>query len=89
MKTIKKIIEKAEWTNQRREELRKWAIKIAGGCKIQTGEGDKKKYPCGTCFCMGLTKLLKQTSVYKEHNEPIDRINEVWRALLQIRNKKY
>ena len=90
MKNEKVKINWIDWSNQRREELRKWAIKVAGGCDIQSGAGDKKNYPCGTCFNSGLGRLLKEKNpLYKEHNKPVDRINEIWRGLLQIRDEKY
>ena len=75
---------------KRRNELRLWAIRVAGGCGIQEGAGDDKVYPCGTCFNVGLSFLVDgRSKIYKEHNEPVDRINEVWRYLLQIRDMDY
>jgi len=72
-----------------REELRQWAVKYTS-CDIQRGEGDKKDYPCGTCFCNLLENLIDiKSPQYNEHNEPVDRINEVWRFLLQLRDEKY
>lgn len=72
-----------------REDFRKLAIKIAGGCKIQEGENGKP-YPCGTCFCSGIGDLINdKAKEYNKHNEPADRINEVWRFLLQLRDEKY
>ena len=71
------------------KSFRNLVVDIAGGCKIQQGK-DGMTYPCGTCFCSGLSQLgldEKHTD-YKEHNEPVDRINEVWRAVLQIRDTK-
>lgn len=64
-----------------REALRKFLVKYTD-CDIQhTG------YPCGTCFMALLDRLgLDATKPeYKEHNTPRDRHNEVWRAILQIR----
>lgn len=67
-----------------KEELRKWAVKSTGGCDIQDG------WPCGTCFVYLLEKigLNPESPEYEEHNKPVDRINEVWRAILQIRETK-
>lgn len=83
-KPIKKEIK--ENAIKAREELRKWAVKWTK-CGIQEGI-DRKECPCGTCFCallenIGLNPRKKE---YKEHNVKVDRINEVWRALLQIRD---
>ena len=74
---------------QAREELRKWLVKWTGGCNIQTGI-DGKSYPCGTCttYLLGKIGLTSRKKIYKEHNKPVDRINEVWRAILQIRDAK-
>ena len=75
-----------ENSNQAREELRKWAVKWTR-CDIQKGQ-DGKGWPCGTCFCAMLKDigLNSRREEYQEHNKPIDRINEVWRAILQIRD---
>ena len=36
---------------------------------------------------MLLGKLLPHTAQeYVEHNDPVDRVNEVWRAILQLRD---
>jgi len=67
-----------------RESLKKWAVKYTAGCNIQSG------WPCGTCF-LDLLKELGldcESKEYDEHNEPVDRANEVWRAILQIRENK-
>jgi hypothetical protein len=49
-------------------------------CDVQNG------WPCGTCFLSTLSEVLDNTNPeYHNHNEPIDRDNEVWRAILQIR----
>jgi hypothetical protein len=71
-----------------REELRKWLIKNTK-CKIQVSNNGKA-YPCGTCVIhllnsIGLNPKVKE---YKLHNEKVDRLNEVWRAILQIRDAK-
>lgn len=70
-----------------REDLRKWLVKYSK-CDIQEGQGGD--WPCGTCVIgllsdMGLSARKKE---YKEHNDPVDRSNEVWRAILQIRDAK-
>lgn len=59
------------------EELRLWLVKHTG-CSIQYNG-----WPCGTCCCDFLAQLgVKEQGT---HNKPIDRVNEVWRAILQIR----
>lgn len=70
-----------------REDLRKWLVKYTK-CDIQEGIGGA--WPCGTCV-VGLLRdmgLNPHKADYKESNEPKDRINEVWRAILQIRDTK-
>jgi len=67
-----------------KEALRKWAVKYTAGCDIQ---GEDRGWPCGTCFItlldeLGLNSKKKE---YRQHNKPVDRANEVWRAILQIR----
>lgn len=60
-----------------KEELRQWAVKWTKCDAQHTG------YPCGTCFCHLLGELgVRETGL---HNDPVERTNEVWRALLQIR----
>ena len=72
-----------------RKTMRNWAVKISGGCTVQQGD-DGQTYPCGSCFCAGLGQLIDEKKAdYKEHNEPVDRINEVWRFLLQLRDEEY
>jgi hypothetical protein len=66
-----------------KEELRKWAVKYTGGYDLQSGG-----WPCGNCFINLLIGigLDKNDPQYHKHNPgPISRINEVWRAVLQIR----
>ena len=48
-------------------------------CDAQEG------WPCGTCTI----HLLEELGVHNDlhHNEPVDRVNEVWRAIMQIREK--
>lgn len=70
-----------------REELRKWLIKWTK-CDLQTSKSGN--YPCGTCVMhlldsIGLDSKKKE---YKENNNNNDRHNEVWRAILQIRDVK-
>lgn len=73
MKTYKNIAET-------RVAFRKFLVK-ATGCSIQGG------WPCGTCTMQLLTDLGLDSDEpeYKERNEEPDRHNEVWRAILQIR----
>lgn len=77
-----------------REGLRNIAVIISGGCEVQTGyvKGKKSKngWPCGTCFMAGLELigLTPKSKEYHEQNEKPDRANEVWRAILQIRDAK-
>jgi hypothetical protein len=76
--------------SQCREELRQWLEKWTG-CVVQTGFDKNGKYDetggwaCGTCTCY----LLGCLGVHEvgRHNKPIDRVNEVWRAILQIRGE--
>ena len=76
-----------------REELRNWLVKHTG-CSVQSGVKGKKrwlvKYPCGTCFMALLNDigLDKNKPAYKEHNDDYERHNEIWRAILQIREAK-
>ena len=62
-----------------REELRQWLVHYTQ-CSIQDG------WPCGTCAI----HFLKQLGVKEshQHNKPVDRLNEAWRAILQIRGEK-
>lgn len=59
------------------------------GCAIQDGK-DGMSYPCGTCVIDLFESMgLKQDEAqYEDHNEELDRGNEVWRAILQIRDYK-
>ena len=67
-----------------KEQLRQWLVDSTQGCDIQN------KWPCETCTL----ELLRQIGLnprkkeYEERNKPIDRLNEVWRAILQIRDAK-
>ena len=73
-----------------RESFRRWLVKYTK-CSIQEG-ADGKGYPCGTCTMSLLTGLGldSHSKEYQEHNkdEVRDRHNEVWRAILQIRDAK-
>jgi len=64
-----------------REALRQILVYGTNGCEIQNG------WPCGTCTCALLNKLGldSKKKEYRTHNDKVDRINEVWRALIQIR----
>lgn len=69
-----------------REALRQCLIDATGGCALQQAT-DGSLWPCGTCTCAFLAMLLsKNVPEYHEHNSPTDRINEVWRAILQLRD---
>ena len=74
---------------QAREALRKWAVKYSGGCDIQEGE-TSGGWPCGTCFISLLNEvgLTSTNDAYSDRNKDVDRANEVWRAILQIREAK-
>ena len=77
---------KANLNRQFIEDLRLALINGTGGCCLQEG-ADGKEWPCGTCACSLLGSLMSPTAPeYSEHNDPIDRVNEVWRAILQIRD---
>ena len=68
------------------EDLRTALIKATSGCTIQQG-ADGKDWPCGTCVCGLLGSLLPHdASEYTQRNDPPDRVNEVWRAILQMRD---
>ncbi len=71
-----------------RETLRLWFLAYTG-CFIQE-DINGKEWPCGTCTIDLLNKIgLKSAKKeYNKHNRPVDRSNEVWRAILQIRNTK-
>jgi len=70
------------------EDLRVALIRATGGCALQEGAGGKP-WPCGTCTCHLLGRIMDESArEYGEHNDPVDRINEVWRAILQIRDFK-
>lgn len=68
-------------TREAIKELKTWLVKWTK-CDIQS-----VGFPCGTCTCnfLGLIGLNPKEEAYTEHNSPVDRANEVWRAILQIR----
>lgn len=74
---------------EKREALRKTIVELCGGCNIQDGK-DGEGWPCGTCFMYLLTSigLDSEAVAYAEKNDEHDRHNEVWRAILQIRDAK-
>ena len=81
-----------------KEELRRWLVKWTG-CYIQGPDGDYDEddlddneippfgWPCGTCTTsfLGELGLSSNDDFYATHNDPVDRVNEVWRAIIQIR----
>ena len=72
-----------------REELRQWLINNSD-CECQEGIHGRT-YPCGTCLFALLKNIglnPRQKGEYDEHNDKIDRLNEVGRAILQIRDAK-
>ena len=68
-----------------KEALRKWAVKYTGGCNIQE-DIEGRGWPCGTCFC----SLLGELGIEEdgEHNKEVDRTNEIWRGILQLRDMR-
>jgi hypothetical protein len=70
------------------ESFRRWLVKHTG-CKLQEGS-EGKDYPCGTCTIHLLSSMGINVAApeYDEHNEPVDRLNEVWRFILQMRGDK-
>lgn len=58
-------------------------------CAIQQA-ADGSGWPCGTCVMdwLNLIGLDNTKAEYQEHNPAHDRHNEVWRAILQIRDAK-
>jgi hypothetical protein len=75
--------------NGAREEFRQWLVKYTS-CDIQDAKGSEGGWPCGTCVMNLLDSIGLDSSKeeYQEHNEELDRHNEVWRAILQIRDAK-
>lgn len=75
------------------EKIREFLIELTNGCSIQGGlvKGKMENFgwPCGTCTTYALSELIdNKDPMTHEHNEPIDRINEIWRGILQIREAK-
>ena len=70
-----------------REELRKWMVEYTD-CDLQTGSGGA--WPCETCTATLLKSigLALTDPQYSEHNDEVYHFNEVWRAILQIRDAK-
>ena len=70
----------------KREAFRKFVVGYTG-CNVQEGENGKA-WPCGTCAnaLFGEMGLDSEKPEYSRRNKPIDRSNEVWRAVLQIRD---
>ena len=65
--------------HEAREELRQWFNKWTR-CGLQGPHGG---WPCGTCTINLLEQLGAKEN--KRHNVPVNRLNEVWRAIIQIR----
>ena len=79
--------ERAAATRAFVEAIRVALIDATNGCAIQDS-ADGTSWPCGTCVCSLLASVLDESAPeYAEHNDPPDRINEVWRAILQIRDR--
>jgi hypothetical protein len=78
-----KVVVAAKGSQDRRARaaLQAWATKQTK-CRVQNG------WPCGTCFFDLLRRigLNEDAPEYHAHNDPVDRANEVWRAVLQIRD---
>lgn len=69
-------------------DLRLALVKATEGCELQEGAG-KSGWPCGTCVVALLSEVMPPSDAqYEEHNNPVDRMNEVWRGILQIRDYK-
>ena len=75
---------------QAREEMRRWLVKYTN-CRLQSGHIRSHmrdfSWPCATCVLAFLTELglTDDDEHYHEHCAPPDRRNEVWRAIMQIR----
>lgn len=71
-----------------REGLRRYLLR-ATGCNLQESTNGKN-WPCGTCTMAVLSTIgLDSTRPeYHETNPEHDRHNEIWRAILQIRDAK-
>lgn len=71
-----------DMSDKARRALRRFLVKHTDGCTVQDG------WPCGTCAMDLFTRMgLDSTApAYSEHNPGHERHNEVWRAILQIRD---
>jgi len=69
-----------------REAFRQFLVEQTG-CEVQDG-ADGNGWPCGTCTMELLNRmgLDEGDPEYHERNPEHDRHNEVWRAILQIRD---
>lgn len=67
-----------------KEEFRRFLIRNTG-CTMQQDKNGKP-YPCGTCTIDLMKRMGMKES--KQHNKPVDRLNEVWRGILQVRGDK-
>ena len=77
---------RAQQTRDFVEALRLALIDACLGCCIQKA-ADGSDWPCGTCVTDLLANLLPERNPeYHRHNAPVDRSNEVWRAILQLRD---
>jgi hypothetical protein len=73
-------------TEEKFVEAVRTALVEATACGIQESVVGKN-WPCGTCTCDLIVKLLPESAPeYAEHNDPVDRVNELWRAILQMRD---
>lgn len=70
----------------KREAFRQFLVEQTG-CEVQDG-ADGNGWPCGTCTMELLTRMGLESGKpeYHERNPEHDRHNEVWRAILQIRD---
>lgn len=70
-----------------REGLRQYLVDATHGCAIQEAT-DGSGWPCGTCIMdvLNILGLDDTRPEYHECNPDRDRHNEVWRAILQIRD---
>jgi hypothetical protein len=67
-------------------DFRELLVTHCGGCAIQEAK-DGTEWPCGTCVTALFGSVLDVNSKeYDEHNEDVDRVNEIWRAILQMRD---
>ena len=68
-----------------REEFREFLVRHTK-CEIQP-DPDGLGWPCGTCAIDLLRRLgvNPKAPEFNEHNAPVDRLNEVWRAIQMIR----